>query len=96
MVKNKGCFVCKQYARIKPTKWVFKLWVLCDSANSYTWNFFVYRGKAGEAVSSKGLSYNVVMNMVEGLENQGYNGYMDNFYSSPTLFSDLVNKGLVL
>ena len=44
-------------------------------------------------MSSKGLSYDVVMNMVEGLENQGYIVYTDNFYSSPTLFTDLVNKG---
>ena len=34
-------------------------------------------------MSSKGLSYDVVMNMVEGLENQGYNIiYINNFYSS--------------
>ena len=57
MVKNKGQFICKQYVRMKPTKWGFKLWVLCDSANGYTWNFSVYRGKVGEAVSSKYLSY---------------------------------------
>ena len=93
MVKNKGRFICKQYVRMRPTKWGFKLWVLCDSANGYTWNFLVYRGKAGEAVSSKGLSEDVIINMVEGLENQGYIIYTDNFYSSPTLFTDLVNKG---
>ena len=33
------------------------------------------------------------MNMVEGLENQGYIVYTDNFHSSPILFTDLVNKG---
>ena len=54
-----------QYVRMKPTKWGFKLWVLCDSCNGYTWNFSVYRGKEGEAVSSKGLSYDVVMKILK-------------------------------
>ena len=48
MVKNKGQFACKQYVRIKPVKWGFKLWVLPDSEMGYTWNFQVYRGKLGE------------------------------------------------
>ena len=36
-----------------------------------------------------GLCHDVVMQMVSGLENQGYVVYMDNFYSSPVLFIDL-------
>ena len=48
-------------------------------------------------MSFKGLSYDIVMNMVEGLESQGYIVYTDNFYSSPTLFSDFWStRGLVL
>ena len=35
MVKNKGRFTCKQYVRMKPVKWGFKLWVLSDSYNGY-------------------------------------------------------------
>ena len=93
MVKNKGRFTCKQYIRNKPVKWGFKLWVLCDSCNGYTYRFSVYRGKEGETVSSKGLSYDVIMQLVAGLEHQGYIVYMDNFYSSPTLFSDLLTSG---
>ena len=45
MVKNKGQFTYKQYTRNKPVKWGFKLWVLCDSCNGYTYNFSVYRGR---------------------------------------------------
>ena len=63
----------------------------------YTWHFQVYRGKQGESLSSNGLSYDVVMKIVSGLEKQGYIVYMDNFYSPPTLFKelrDLVPKGL--
>ena len=53
-------------------------------------NFSVYRRKEGEAVSAKGLSYHVVLKMVEGLVNHGYIVYT---YSSPTFFTDLVQNG---
>ena len=33
------------------------------------------------------------MQMVEGLQNRGYVVYTDKFYSSPTLFKELVNNG---
>ena len=57
-------------------KWGFKLWVLCNSCNGYTYRFSVYRGKEGETVSSKGLSYDVIMQLITGLKHQGYIVYM--------------------
>ena len=33
------------------------------------------------------------MNLVEGLEGEGYHIFTDNFYSSPSLFSQLHNRG---
>lgn len=33
----------------------------------YQWVYQVYRGKLGETVSSKGLSYDVVMGLVNGM-----------------------------
>jgi len=57
MVKSKARFSCKQYVRLKPVKWGFKLWVLADSETGYTWNFNVYRGKKGETVSSNRLGF---------------------------------------
>ena len=41
-----------------------------------------------------GLRYDVVMQMVEGLQNQGYVVYTDNFYSSPTQFKEFVSNGI--
>ena len=93
MVKNKGRFSCRQYVRAKPVKWGFKLWVLADSSTGFTYNFQVYRGKQRESVSSKGLGFDVVMKLVEGLEKQGFIVYTDNFYSSPILFEELQKEG---
>ena len=36
-----------------------------------------------------GVTHAVVLKLVEGLEGRGYHVYMDNFYTSPTLFQDL-------
>ena len=43
--------------------------------------------------TTKGLTYAVVMKLVEGLQNKGHHLYCDNFYSSPDLFTDLQRLG---
>ena len=89
MVRSKACFEFKQYIRNKPTKWGFKLWCLCNASNGFTVQFSVYRGKAGEVSSKKGLSYDVVMRLMKDYLNEGRTLYVDNFYTSPTLAVDL-------
>ena len=44
-------------------------------------------------MSQVGLSHAIVTKLLEGLENRGHHLYVDNFYSSPALFSDLLTKG---
>ena len=92
MVCSKAHFSFKQYIRNKPTKWGFKLWCLCNASNGYTVNFSIYRGKTGEIISGKGLSYDVVLRLMDGYLDQGYNLFVDNFYTSPTLASDLFER----
>ena len=89
MVRSKARFSFKQYIRNKPTKWGFKLWCLCNASNGYTVKFSVYRGKTGEVVSGNGLGYDVVFRLMEKYLDQGYSLYVDNFYTSPILASDL-------
>ena len=38
-------------------------------------------------------TYHTVMRLLENHLSQGYCVYMDNYYSSPTLFADLLTKG---
>ena len=87
--KMKAHFSFKQYIRNKPTKWGFKLWCLCNAEDGYTVKFSIYRGKTGEVSSKKGLSCDVVLHLMSGYLNQGYSLFVDNFYTSPTLASDL-------
>ena len=96
MVKSRHRSGFRQYIKDKPTKWGIKLWVLADSSNGYTIDFNIYIGKAaGRTVSANGLGYDVVMRLMAPYFNLGYHLFVDNFYSSLTLFKDLFENGVL-
>ena len=57
----------------------------------YTHKFEIYTGKR-LTKSTNGLGYDVVMNLLDGLFQQGYHLFVDNFYSSLQLFKDLLDN----
>lgn len=91
MVKSKGRSGIRQYLRDKITKWGYKLWVLADSTTGYTVQFSVYTGKR-ESPSPNGLAFDVVTQLCQAYLDQGYIIYMDNFYTSTSLFLHLLER----
>ena len=53
----------------------------------------MYAGKSADR-TDYGLSHDVVMELTQPLVFQGYEVYLDNFYSSPELFDHLFECGI--
>ena len=94
MISYKGRLSFLQYLPKKPHKWGLKAWVLADSENGYTWGWRLYTGKE-DGERAVGLAQQVVLQLVEDdrLKHKGYVVVTDSFYSSPTLFKELVARG---
>jgi len=69
-----------------------KLYKLCDS-KGYTYNMIVYLGKDRKcATTSMIATHATVTGLAARIEHVGHRLYMDNFFSSPSLFGDLHTK----
>ena len=89
----KGRLLWIQYMLKKPTKWDMKVWVLADASNGYVYNWKLYTGKDASSTSGKGLGHRVVLELVQDLVGNEHTIYVDNFYISPSLFTDLIQLG---
>lgn len=94
MIKSYHRSGFRKFIKDKPTKWGIKLWVLADSFNRYTVDFNLYTGRtAGQTIGEHGLGYDVVMHLMAPYFGKGYHLFVDNFYSTLTLFKHLYDKG---
>ena len=92
MVKFKGRSTLKQYMPKKPIKRGFKVWVRADSHNGYIADLDVYTGR--EESTETNLGAKVVKKLSRPLVGGNYHLYFDNFFSSVSLFEDLVEDSL--
>ncbi|XP_038820023.1 piggyBac transposable element-derived protein 4-like [Salvelinus namaycush] len=93
-VRSKARHGLKQYIKSKPYRYGFKLYVLADSRNGYTCDFNVFMSKNPSA-SGKGESYDAVMDLLNIPHlGTGYHIYVDNYFTSATLFRDLYKNKL--
>ncbi|KAI4481910.1 hypothetical protein M0802_013850 [Mischocyttarus mexicanus] len=80
-----------QFIRTKRAKFGIKFYKVCDSQSRYIHNFNIYIGKDKIATGSAGR--NVVFNLLKEsqLLHKGYCLFIDNWYSSSTLYRELYN-----
>lgn len=102
MVPWKGRLIFKQFLPKKPDRFGMKMYVICEASSGYISHYEIYTGKdfdpnpsANDTEILAGHSYNVVMGFMKTCNflNKGYTLYTDNYYSSPTLFSELCAEG---
>ena len=87
IIKSRHRSGFRQFIKDKPTKWGIKLWVLVDSSNGYTLDFNIYIGRAaGQTTAEHWLGYGVVTHLMAPYFGKGYHLFVNNFYTTPTLF----------
>lgn len=84
----KGRLAFKQYIPSKRHRFGIKLFVLCDCETSYIYDFIVYTGKTTNIgdFGDYGFAGNIILTLMNGLFHQGHTLFIDNWYSSPTIF----------
>ncbi|XP_043469674.1 piggyBac transposable element-derived protein 4-like [Leptopilina heterotoma] len=93
LLKFKGRLSFKQCNLSKRSRFGIKIYKCCDSVNGYIYNASVYIGKDPEDESKMiGISGKVVMKLLDDLNGQGRILFIDNWYSSPTLFAKLYEQ----
>ncbi|XP_068113414.1 piggyBac transposable element-derived protein 4-like [Hyperolius riggenbachi] len=92
-----GRLAIKQYIPSKHTRYGVKMYKLCESTSGYTWSFRIYEGKDSQLEPPGcpdyiGTNGKVVWDLITPLLNNGYNLYLDNFYTSIPLFKHLFSQ----
>ncbi|XP_062615415.1 piggyBac transposable element-derived protein 4-like [Saccostrea cucullata] len=93
MVPWQGNLSFRVYNPDKPKKYGIKAYMFCDAVTGYCLRLKLYPGKSETPASANGATYDLVMDMMRGYFGQGYILYMDNYYSSPQLYTDLFVLG---
>jgi len=88
----KGRLKFKQYNPRKRKRFGIKSFVLCDCKTGFILDFLIYFGKQPKGDSS-GATGTIVMKLMADYFDKGHILYVDNWYSSPTLFELLCQKG---
>jgi len=88
----KGRLKFKQYIPSKRKQFGIKLYVLCNCCTGFVIDFTIYLGKGSGKKSTIGATGDIVMKLMDDYLNKGHTLYVDNWYTSSTLFELLRQK----
>jgi len=89
MIPFAGRSKMKQYISSKPCKFGLKAYVIAEAESAYVIKWSLSTGRATNCQTGPGAIERIVMNLVEGLEGEGYIIYTDRHYLSIPLFKAL-------
>lgn len=93
MIPFRGRTGYRQYLPAKPCKFGIKVWEMADSTNGYVYQLQVYSGKTDEG-REVGLAARVVNDLTRILVGKNHHVYMDNYFTSPELYKQLLTDGI--
>ncbi|XP_052351639.1 piggyBac transposable element-derived protein 4-like [Oncorhynchus keta] len=90
----KGRLAFRQYIPSKMHRFGVKFFVMCDVKTGFVQDIIVYTGSTTDIKHYEGLGVlgSVVMTMLASHLGKGHTLYVDNWYSSPTLFQHLLSN----
>uniref|UniRef100_A0AAY5K4P2 PiggyBac transposable element-derived protein domain-containing protein n=1 Tax=Esox lucius TaxID=8010 RepID=A0AAY5K4P2_ESOLU len=90
----KGRLSFRQYIPSKRHRFGVKFFLLCDVKTGFVQDIIIYTGSTTDIQNYEGLgvSGSVVMTMLAPHLGKGHTLYVDNWYSSPTLFQHLLSN----
>ena len=95
LLLRKGCLSWKQFIRTKRARFGLKSFVLAKTSSGYVWNSIIYTGN--DTLVEEGNTYqyqviNIVLSLCKNVLDEGRCLFMDNWYSSLELLSELRNQ----
>ena len=97
VITFKGRVSFRQYLKGKPNPWGIKAFVLADSRTGYMTRVRIYYGKETQLIDCPlPHTVKVVMTLVEPYHDKGYDLYLDRFYGSPLLATELGKVGITV
>ena len=94
LIKFRGRLCYIQFNPQKRARFGIKIYKICESVSGYCLGFSIYTGKKPAQAETQGIlsSEAIVMELMEPYLQNGHTVFVDNWFTSPSLFLNLAGK----